>query len=589
MTIFFALVVIALVVVIGGVLWVGSAQARAYVEANFLFINAWDPVAERERFGAAAAVYGTLMSSLIALALAAPIGVLVGIFLSELCPPKLRTPLSFLVELLAAIPSVIYGLWGALVVGPFLLNTLERPLAQRFGSSLAFLQNPSPKNLLVAGIILGIMILPTIAAITRDVLVVVPNTQREAMLALGATRWEAIWQAVLPYSRAGIVGGVMLGLGRALGETLAATLVIGNRMTIKSPLKPATDGGVADRQPAAQRQQRPPHQRADPDRPGALCNHAAAQRRGAAAGLGRKPRPSRGGPLMRTSLQLKNYGRRKALDRVMRGLTLGATILALVPLFLILGYVVVEGGSALSATFLTTDYKVPELSLDGSASDVGGIRHALVGTLLIAGTATLLALPIGLLAGVYLSEYGRGRLATAVRFSTDVLSGSPSIIAGVVVYILLVQTTHEKFAFFGSVALALLMIPIIVRTTEEILRLVPQTVREAGIALGEPRWKITLTVVIPTALSGILTGVMLAFARAAGETAPLIVTVFVSNSVTYNVFGDMGSLPMYIYRTLDELNDPGQYKVLWGAAFVLTALVLIINVLLRLVTRRRRS
>lgn len=238
-TLIFALFVIALVLIIGGVLWVGSAQARAYVAGNFLFVNSWNPVNGREQFGAAAAVYGTLMSSLIALLLAGPIGIFVGIFLSELAPVRLRTPLSFLIELLAAIPSVIYGLWGALVLGPFLLNTINKPLAERFGSSLEFLRNPSPKNLLVAGIILGIMILPTIAAITRDVLVVVPNTQREAMLALGSTRWEAIWQAVLPFSRAGIVGGVMLGLGRALGETLAATLVIGNRMTIESPLKPA--------------------------------------------------------------------------------------------------------------------------------------------------------------------------------------------------------------------------------------------------------------------------------------------------------------------------------------------------------------
>lgn len=292
---------------------------------------------------------------------------------------------------------------------------------------------------------------------------------------------------------------------------------------------------------------------------------------------------------MQASLKVKNYGRRKAIDRLMRGLTVAATVVALIPLFLILGYVMIEGASAISANFLLTDYKVPELSLDGSASDVGGIRHAIVGTLIIAGAATLLALPVGLLAGIYLSEYGKGRLATLVRFSTDVLSGSPSIIAGVVVYILLVQTTKQKFAFYGSVALALLMVPIIVRTTEEILKLVPQTVREAAIALGEPRWKTTLTVVIPTALSGILTGVMLAFARAAGETAPLIVTVFVSNSVRTNIFGDMGSLPMYIYRTLDELTDAEQYKVLWGAAFVLTSLVLVINILLRLVTARQRS
>lgn len=290
---------------------------------------------------------------------------------------------------------------------------------------------------------------------------------------------------------------------------------------------------------------------------------------------------------MKTPSNMKNYKRRQITDRFMRGLTIVATLLALIPLFLILGYIVFQGGSALSTTFLTTDYKVPELSLDGTTSNVGGIRYAIIGTLLIAGTATLIALPIGLLAGVYLSEYGNGRFAMVVRFATDVLSGAPSIIAGVVAYIVLVQTTKQKYAFYGSVALAILMIPIIVRTTEEILKLVPQTMREAAIALGTPRWKTILTVVVPAASGGILTGVMLAFARAAGETAPLLVTVFVSNTVQYNIFGDMGSLPMYIYRTLDELTSEEQYNVLWGAAFVLTALVFIVNLLVRFTTRRR--
>lgn len=290
---------------------------------------------------------------------------------------------------------------------------------------------------------------------------------------------------------------------------------------------------------------------------------------------------------MRKPLQFSSYGRRKIVDRVMRGVTVGATVLAIIPLVLILGYIVIKGGSAISWSFLSTDYAVPELSLDGSASSVGGIRHAIIGTLLIAGAATLIALPIGLLAGVYLSEYGRGRFASLVRFATDVLSGAPSIIAGVVIYIVLVKTTRHKYALYGSAALALLMIPIIVRTTEEILKLVPRSIREAAIALGEPQWKTVLTVVIPAAAGGIMTGIMLAFARAAGETAPLIVTVFVSNTVEYNVFGDMGSLPMYIYRTLDELTSPEQYNVLWGAAFVLTGLVLVMNVLMRLATRRR--
>lgn len=281
------------------------------------------------------------------------------------------------------------------------------------------------------------------------------------------------------------------------------------------------------------------------------------------------------------------YRRRRMVDRLMRGLTVAATLLALIPLFLILGHVLIQGAGALRPSFFTQDYQVPKLSLNGEASSVGGVRYAIVGTLLVAGTATLMSIPIGILAGIYLSEYGRGRLATFIRFCTDVLSGAPSIVVGAVVYVVLVQRFQTKSAFFGSIALAILMLPIIVRTTEEIFKLVPQTVREAAIGLGIPQWRSTLTIILPAAKSGILTGVILAFARAAGETAPLLVTVFVTNTLSFDVFGAMGTLPIYIYRTLDELTDPSQYQVLWGAAFVLTALVLTVNILVRLTTRRR--
>jgi len=189
--------------------------------------------------------------------------------------------------------------------------------------------------------------------------------------------------------------------------------------------------------------------------------------------------------------------------------------------------------------------------------------------------------------GIYLAEYGRGRFAAVVRFCTDVLNGAPSIVVGVVVYVLLVQRYQAKIALFGSVALAILIIPVIVRITEEILKLVPQSVREAAIALGMPRWYTIVTVVLPAARGGILTGVLLGFARAAGETAPLLITVFVANVLSFNMVGDMGSLPMYIYRTLDELTDPAQERVLWGAAFVLTMLVLLVNATVRLAMRSR--
>lgn len=291
---------------------------------------------------------------------------------------------------------------------------------------------------------------------------------------------------------------------------------------------------------------------------------------------------------MSVMLNPTRYRRRQAVDRFMRGLTLGGTLLALIPLFIIIGYVLIQGASALSLDFFTQDYKPPRLSATGGGgTGVGGIRHAIVGTLLIAGVATLIATPIGIFAGIYLSEYGKGRFASFVRFCTDVLSGAPSIVVGVVVYTVLVVTTKQKYAVFGSVALAILMLPIVVRTTEEIFRLIPQSVREAAIALGVPQWRSTLTVVLPAASSGILTGVILGFARAAGETAPLLVTVFATQTLQTNMFGPMNALPLYIYRTLDELTNPSDYRYLWGAAFVITALVLVVNILARSVIRKR--
>lgn len=246
-TLVFALVVIGLVVAIGVVTYGSSAEARQQFGLGFFAGTDWSPVETDlgpATFGALPAIVGTLISSAIALVLAAPVAIGIGIFLAELCPLRLRTPLSFMIELLAAIPSVIYGTWGVVVFAPFFTNVLAQPIADALGGVLPWLggdQVAAGRGLLLAGIILAIMILPTIAAITRDVLTLVPNTQREALLALGATRWEVIWLAVLPYARAGIVGGVMLGLGRALGETMAATMLVGNRPQVPTSLfEPAT-------------------------------------------------------------------------------------------------------------------------------------------------------------------------------------------------------------------------------------------------------------------------------------------------------------------------------------------------------------
>ncbi len=194
----------------------------------------WDPVSEK--FGALPFVYGTLVSSFLALLIAVPLSIGVAVFTTEMCPPRLRGPLSFFVELLAAIPSVVYGLWAIFVLVPILSNYVEPFLAKTLGWTGFFDGPPYGISVLAAGIILAIMIIPIISSITREVLMVVPRHQREAALALGATRWEMIRVGVLRNARAGIMGGIILGLGRALGETMAVTMVIGNRPDIVKSL-----------------------------------------------------------------------------------------------------------------------------------------------------------------------------------------------------------------------------------------------------------------------------------------------------------------------------------------------------------------
>ncbi len=230
-----SLLVLFLVVGIGYELWQNSALARQAFGWKFIITSQWDP-ALNQTFGALPFILGTLTTSALALLVAIPLGLGAAIFLAELAPNWLRQPLGFLIELLAAVPSVVYGLWGLFVYIPIFV----RPLAEGLNKSLGFLPlftgpvfGPSR---LAAGLLLAIMVFPTITAVSRDVLLAIPNAQREAALALGSTRWETIWQVLIPYGLSGLLGAVILGLGRALGETIAVTMVIGNNLDLSASL-----------------------------------------------------------------------------------------------------------------------------------------------------------------------------------------------------------------------------------------------------------------------------------------------------------------------------------------------------------------
>ena len=234
LVILMTLLVLALVAAIGYELWRNSLLARNQFGWQFLIATNWDPVARE--FGALPFLYGTLVTSLVALVLALPVSLGIATFLAELSSDWLRTPLGFLIELLAAVPSVVYGLWGLFVFIPNIVKPSALALNKLLGSVPLFEGPVFGPSRLAAATILAIMITPTISAVSRDVFRAIPHTQREAALALGATRWEMIWQVLIPYGLSGILGAVILGLGRALGETMAVTMVIGNNLDLSASL-----------------------------------------------------------------------------------------------------------------------------------------------------------------------------------------------------------------------------------------------------------------------------------------------------------------------------------------------------------------
>ncbi|MFG2407604.1 phosphate ABC transporter permease PstA [Streptomyces brevispora] len=272
--------------------------------------------------------------------------------------------------------------------------------------------------------------------------------------------------------------------------------------------------------------------------------------------------------------------RRQAKDRLATSLVWVCFLIAIVPLASLLWTTVSRGSGRLDIYFLTHSMA----GVLGSEAS-GGVYHALIGTLEQVGIATVISAPLGLLTAVYLVEYGKGPLARAVTFFVDVMTGIPSIVAGLFILSIMLIAGLEPSGLMGALALTILMIPVVVRSTEEMLKLVPNELREASLALGIPKWRTILKVVLPTAIGGIATGVMLAIARIAGETAPIILLVFGSQLINPNPFeGAQSSLPFYIYEQY-KIGETASYDRAWAAALVLIAFVMILNLVARGIAR----
>ena len=509
-------------------------------------------------------IWGTLYSSLLALFMGTLFGLAVAIFLSEhylasfvfsllklvglqfhpvwgKLPDRFEHLLKNLIELLAAIPSVVYGLWGIFFIIP-----LIRPFCLAWHAKLGWIPifgtTLSGPGMLPAALVLSIMILPTISAISLNALLAVPPRLREAAYGLGATRWESILAILLPTASKGIFGAIILAFGRALGETMALAMLVGNSNVISWSLFFTRQhfGRLAGKQLRRSRS------------PGNRCSHVRSSDspwhhypRQYGGGLRFEPGlhgPGRSSLMSETDppspapvteppaagidlgkLEKSLRRPRTAFNFVMSGLETLMTIMALVPLFSVVLMLLVRGGKRLSLSIFT---QLPPSAFE----DGGGFGNAIVGTIVMVGLAALISVPFGVLGAVFLAEVGpQTKLAKVVRMCAKVLTGFPSILAGVFAYGAVVLVTGGFSALAGGIALSILMLPTVMLTAEEAIRMVPSKMREAAIGMGATQTQTVWMVLLPTAFPGILTGVMLAIARAAGETAPLLFTALFSN------------------------------------------------------------
>lgn len=591
---------------------------------DFLFGDVWRP--SGGDYGALPLITGSILVTLGSMVLAVPVGIACAIYISEIAPVKLRTTLKPVVELFSAIPSVVFGFVGMMVIVPALKVLF--PDQQLFSNSW-----------LAASIVLALMAMPTIISVSEDAIHAVPRSYREASLAMGATKWESIVKVVLPAAVSGVSAAIILGIGRAIGETMAVLMLTGNAPIIPDPLWnvysliSTLTGTIALQLPEAVT--------------GSVTQSAlfelgvllmiivliinmlsrhvvnSAKRRigegdGKPSLLFRMTGRSSIIPesvsdrlsehrstLMRCGMLLLAFigvwmfaslltsdvmalvsaavvvaalvGLGYVFDKVdstsrqtvcIGGVTvvMGAVILMLA---IIIGHILIKGIPALSIEFLTTS--------PAPGGRGGGIYPAIIGSLeLIAGTAVI-ALPLGVLTGIYLNEYAKDtRFTSIIREAIDLLNGTPSIVFGMFGMVLFVTAMGFGYSLLaGWITLAFMILPVIIRTTEEALKSVPKDLREASRAMGATKWRTIYKVVLPAAMGGVVTGAILSIGRAAGETAPIMLTAAVISQphLAGSILDPVMALPLHLYHLAMDL--PGTTELQYGTATVLLIIMLV--------------
>lgn len=591
---------------------------------DFLFGDVWRP--SGNHYGALPLIAGSLLVTLGSMVLAVPVGIACAIYISEIAPAKLRSTLKPIVELFSAIPSVVFGFVGMMVIIPALKVLF--PDQQLFSNSW-----------LAASIVLALMALPTIISVSEDAIHAVPRSYREASLAMGATKWESIVKVVVPAAVSGISAAIILGVGRAIGETMAVLMLTGNAPIIPDPLwnvfslistltgtialqlSEAVTGSVTQsalfelgvllmiivliinllsRHVVNSAKRRIGEGSCKPS----LLYRLTGRDSIVPTNISERFSEHRSA-MMRCGLYLLVFigvwmfaslvtsdvmsiiaalvvlvaliGAGYVFDNVdstsrqtvcIGGVTvvMGGVILMLA---IIIGHILINGIPALSWEFITTG---PTPGGRG-----GGIYPAIIGTLeLIAGTAVI-AFPLGILTGIYLNEYAKDtRFTHIIREAIDLLNGTPSIVFGMFGMVLFVTGLGFGYSLLaGWITLAFMILPVIIRTTEEALKSVPQDLREASRAMGVTKWKTIYKVVLPAAMGGVVTGSILSIGRAAGETAPIMLTAAVISqpNLAGSILDPVMALPLHLYHLAMDL--PGTTELQYGTATVLLIIVLL--------------
>lgn len=588
-------------------------------------------------------IFGTVLMSALALCFAFFVAIGIALFISHYAPKKIVPFLSSVVDLLAAIPSVIYGLWGGLVLVPAMYPFWD--WISRFLSWIPLFAGPvaNPSRCAATvSVVLAVMILPIITSIARDIFQQAPRLQQEGALALGATKWEMIKLAVLPFAKSGIVSASMLGLGRALGETMAVLMILSPGFTFGINIFKASQNQTIAANIAAQ------YPEANGLGVSALIGtglvlfvisfvvnfvarkiavNTSANRLNIFAKFKKFVKSIKSKKLNQVSSSVSSVSSvlvsssstspvidfdkfsptrssialRKRKDFLMHVLIFLSFIVAIIPLASLLLTTIIHGVKRFNIDFLTHNMTYVVGGNATGTGGYGGILHAIIGTLEITLGAMVISIPIGLMCAVYLIEYANGRrIARIINLMVDVMSGIPSIVAGLFAFsmfaILLGPGTINGFE--GSVALSILMIPTVVKSAQEMLKIVPNDLREASLALGVTKQRTITKVVLRTALPGIVSGCILAVARVIGETAPLLMASGFIASTNFNLFeGQMTTLPVYVYQEYSKLsancpaNAPDScvttipMERAWSAALALIVIVLLLNIIGRVVAR----